>query len=178
MPSDAYDAKGLLSSSIADNNPVMFFEHKLLYNSRQHVPEDNYQIPIGKAEIKRKGSDITLIATSYMVRKALNVAEKLAEQGTSIEVVDPRTIKPLDMDLITRSVKKTNRVVLVEESYYSGGFTCYLASEIMKYCFDWLDAPVLRVTGLDCPIPYENNLEKLVIPDEERIEDMILKLLK
>ena len=178
MPSSAYDVKGLLSSSIADDNPVVFFEHKLLYNTKQDVPEDLYKIPLGKGDIKRQGSDITVVATSYMVTKALNVAEKLSGEDISVEVIDPRTIKPLDMDLIIESVKKTGRAVLVEEAYYSGGFTCYLASEIMKYCFDWLDAPALRVAALDCPIPYENKMENMVIPGEEKIEDAIREVLK
>jgi len=177
MPSSAHDVKGLLSSSIKDDNPVIFFEHKLLYNTKENVPEEPYNIPLGKGDIKKKGSDITVVATSYMVTKALRVAERLSKDGISVEVIDPRTIKPLDMDLITDSVKKTNKVVLVEEAYYSGGFTCYLASEIMKYCFDWLDGPVLRVTSLDCPIPYEHNLENAVIPDEERIEKGIREVL-
>ena len=178
MPSSAYDVKGLLSSSIADDNPVIFFEHKILYNTRQDVPEDLYQIPFGKGDIKRQGNDITVVATSYMVTKALNVAEKLSGEGISMEVIDPRTIKPLDMDLIAESVKKTGRAVLVEEAHYSGGFTCYLASEIMKHCFDYLDAPVLRVAALDCPIPYENKIENMVIPDEKKIEDAVLEVLK
>jgi pyruvate/2-oxoglutarate/acetoin dehydrogenase E1 component len=113
-----------------------------------------------------------------MVTKALNVTEKLSGEGISVEVVDPRTIKPLDMDLIAESLKKTGRAVLVEEAYYSGGFTCYLAAEIIKSCFDWLDAPVLRVAELDCPIPYENNLENMVIPSKDRIENTILEALK
>jgi acetoin:2,6-dichlorophenolindophenol oxidoreductase subunit beta len=114
MPSSAYDAKGLLSSAIADDNPVMFFEHKLLYNTEQEVPEELYKIPLGKSKIKRQGSDITVVATSYMVTKVLNVAEKLSSEGISIEVIDPRTIKPLDLDTITNSVKKTGRALLVE----------------------------------------------------------------
>ena len=178
MPSSAYDVKGLLSSSIDDDNPVIFFEHKLLYNTKQDVPEEDYKIPLGKGDIKRDGKDVTVVATSYMVTKALNVAEKLSVEGISVEVIDPRTIKPLDIDLIIESVKKTNRVVLVEEAYYSGGFTCYLASEIMKHCFDWLDTPVVRVAALDCPIPYEHNLENLVIPGEKKIEEAIFKVLK
>jgi acetoin:2,6-dichlorophenolindophenol oxidoreductase subunit beta len=177
MPSSAYDVKGLLSSSIKDDNPVIFFEHKMLYNTKENVPEESYNIPLGEGEIKREGSDVTVVATSYMVIKALRVAEKLGSEGISVEVIDPRTIKPLDIELIIESIKKTNRAVLVEEAYYSGGFTCYLASEIMKYCFDWLDAPVSRVASLDCPIPYENNLENAVIPDEERIEKGIREVL-
>lgn len=177
MPSSAYDVKGLLASSIKDDNPVLFFEHKLLYQTRGDVPEASYEIPIGKAEVKREGSDITVVATSFMVQKSLKVAEKLAGEGISVEVVDPRTIKPLDLDLIAGSVKKTGRAVLVEEACYTGGFTCFLAAEIGKNCFDWLDAPIERVTSLDCPIPYEHNLENAVIPGEDKIEKAIRKVL-
>lgn len=178
MPSSAYDAKGLLASSIRDDNPVIFFEHKLLYQTKGLVTEERYEIPIGVGDIKKEGSDITVVATSYMVQKALKVAEKLEKDNISVEVIDPRTIKPLDLDLIVKSVKKTNRVVLVEEACYTGGFTCFLAAEIGKYCFDYLDAPITRITGLDCPIPYEHNLENEVIPNEVRIEEGIKNVLK
>lgn len=177
MPSSAYDAKGLLASSIRDDNPVIFFEHKLLYQTKGLVTEERYEIPIGVGDIKKEGSDITVVATSYMVQKALKVAEKLEKDNISVEVIDPRTIKPLDLDLIVKSVKKTNRVVLVEEACYTGGFTCFLAAEIGKYCFDYLDAPITRITGLDCPIPYEHNLENEVIPNEVRIEEGIKNVL-
>jgi len=177
MPSTPYDAKGLILSAIADDNPVLVFEHKLLYSLKGDVPEELYTVDLGKADIKRNGSDLTIIATSYMVTKALNVAEKLSGEGIDIEVVDPRTIKPLDMELISESVKKTGKVVLVEEAYYSGGFTCFLASEIVKHCFDWLDAPISRVTSLDCPIPYEHNLENHVIPGEKKIEEAVREII-
>ena len=177
MPSNAYDVKGLLSSAIKDDNPVLFFEHKLLYPTKGDVPEEMYEIPIGVGDIKREGKDITVVATSFMVSKSLKVADKLAAEGISVEVIDPRTIKPLDLDLIINSIKKTNRAVLVEEACYTGGFTCYLASEIIKYGFDYLDAPILRVTALDCPIPYERGLENTVIPDEAKIEKTIREVL-
>ncbi len=177
MPSTPYDVKGLFSSSIKDDNPVVVFEHKLLYRTKGDVPEYKYQIPLGVGEIKKKGEDITVVATSYMVQKSLKVTEKLQKDGISVEVIDPRTIKPLDLDIIIKSIKKTNRVVLVEEAYYTGGFTCFLAAQIAESCFDWLDAPITRVTSLDCPIPYEHNLENAVIPDEDRIEKMIRKTL-
>jgi pyruvate dehydrogenase E1 component beta subunit len=164
-------------ASIKDDNPVLFFEHKLLYPVKGQVPEEPYEIPLGVADIKRAGKDITVIATSFMVQKTLKVAEKLMGEGISIEVVDPRTIKPLDIDLIASSVKKTGRAVLVEEACYTGGFTCFLASEIYKYCFDSLDAPIERVAGLDCPMPYEHNLENAVIPDEAKIEKAIKTVL-
>jgi len=177
MPSTPYDAKGLLSSAIKDDNPVLFFEHKLLYQTKGDVPEDSYRIPLGVGDIKKEGSDITVVATSFMVNKALKAADKLLSEGISMEVIDPRTIKPLDIELIINSIKKTNRAVLVEEACYSGGFTCYLASEIIKYAFDYLDAPILRVTGLDCPIPYERGLENAVIPDEDKIEKAVREIL-
>jgi len=177
MPSTPYDAKGLLTSSIKDDNPVIFFEHKLLYQVKGDVPRQLYKIPLGAGDIKRKGKDVTVVATSFMVQKTLKVADKLAGEGISVEVIDPRTIKPLDIDLIINSIKKTNKAVLVEESCYTGGFTCFLSAEIMRYAFDFLDEPVLRVTGLDCPIPYEHNLENAVIPDEARIEAGIKEVL-
>jgi pyruvate dehydrogenase E1 component beta subunit len=177
LPSSAYDVKGLLASAIKDDNPVLVFEHKLLYQTKENVPEEPYELALGKAKVKLKGSDITIVATSFMVQKALSVAKKLGTEGISIEVVDPCTIKPLDIDTIAQSVKKTGKAVLVEETCYTGGFSCYLASEIMKHCFDWLDAPVERVTSLDCPIPYENKLEKVVIPDEQKIEKAVKRLL-
>jgi len=177
MPSTSYDAKGLLYGAIKDNNPVIFFEHKLAYQTKGHVPEELYEIPLGKADIKKQGNDITVVATSYMVHKALRVSEKLLKEGISLEVIDPRTIKPLDIESIVESVKKTNRVVLIEEACYIGGFTCYLAAEIVKHAFDYLDAPILRITGLDCSIPYEHNLENAVIPSEKRIEQGIRSLL-
>ena len=177
MPSSAYDVKGLLSSAIEDDNPVIFFEHKLLYQKKDLVPEESYNIEFGVGDIKREGNDITVVATSFMVQKALTVADKLASENISVEVIDPRTIKPLDLDLIIDSMKKTNRVVLVEEAYYTGGFTCFLASEIMKYGFDYLDTPVLRIASLDCPLPYEHNLENAVIPDEVKIEKGIKEVL-
>jgi pyruvate/2-oxoglutarate/acetoin dehydrogenase E1 component len=177
IPSTPYDVKGLLLASIKDDNPVLFFEHKLLYPIKGQVPEEPYEIPLGVADVKREGKDLTVIATSFMVQKTLKVAEKLAKEGISIEVVDPRTIKPLDIDLIASSVKKTGRAVLVEEACYTGGFTCFLASEIYKNCFDYLDAPIERVASLDCPIPYEHKLENAVIPDEKKIEEGIKKVL-
>jgi acetoin:2,6-dichlorophenolindophenol oxidoreductase subunit beta len=178
MPSTPYDAKGLLASAIKDPNPVIMFEHKLLYKKvKGDVPEEMYEIPLGKADIKRSGTDITVVATSLMVHKALAVAEKMSKENISLEVIDPRTIKPLDLDTIISSVKKTGKIVLVEEACYTGGFTAFLASEIVNYAFDYLDGPILRVAGRDAPIPYSKVLENYIIPDEERIEEAIRKLL-
>ena len=178
MPSTPYDAKGLLLAAISDPNPVIMLEHKLLYKKiKGHVPEEMYEIELGKADIKRSGSDITVVATSYMVHKVLSVADKLAGQNINLEVIDPRTIKPLDLSTIIESVKKTGRVVLVEEACYTGGFSSFLASEIACCAFDYLDAPIVRVTGRDAPMPYSIVLENYIIPTEERIEEEIRKLL-
>jgi len=177
MPSTPYDVKGLLASAVDDPNTVIFLEHKLLYKKiKGEVPQDRYTIPLGKADIKREGSDLTVVATSLMVHKVLSVAEKLTGEGIDIEVIDPRTIKPLDTVTIIDSVKKTGRVVLVEEACYTGGFTSFLASEIQREAFDWLDGPVERITGLDTPIPYSKVLEAEVIPSEERIEEGIRRV--
>ena len=177
MPSTPLDAKGLFSSALADPNPVIFLEHKLLYKKiKEEVPEEKYMIPLGKAHIKRKGSDLTIVATSYMIQKVITVAEALAEEGIDIEIIDPRTIKPLDIDTIIKSVEKTNKVLLLEEACYTGGFTSFLASEIQFRAFDWLDAPIKRVTGLDVPIPYSKVLEEEVIPSEKRIEKAIKEI--
>jgi pyruvate dehydrogenase E1 component beta subunit len=178
MPSTPFDAKGLLLAAIADPNPVIVFEHKLLYKKvKGHVPEEMYEIELGKADIKRSGNDITIVATSYMVQKVLSVTDKLAEENISIEVIDPRTIKPLDLDTIIVSVKKTGKVVIVEEACYTGGVSSFLASEITYHAFDYLDAPVVRVTGRDAPMPYSIVLENYIIPTEERIEKEIRKIL-
>jgi pyruvate/2-oxoglutarate/acetoin dehydrogenase E1 component len=178
MPSTPYDAKGLFASAIKDPNPVIMLEHKLLYKKvKSDVPEERYEIPLGKADIKRSGTDITVVATSLMVHKALAVAEKMSKENISLEVIDPRTIKPLDLDTILSSVKKTGKVVLVEEACYTGGFTSFLASEIANYAFDYLDGPILRVAGRDAPMPYSKVLENYIIPNEERIEEAVRKLL-
>jgi len=178
MPSTPYDAKGLFIAALRDNNPVVILEHKLLYKKiSEEVPEEIFEIPLGIADIKRKGDDVTVVATSYMLYKTLTVAEKLEKEGISIEIIDPRTIKPLDLPTIINSVKKTNRVVLVEEACYTGGFTSFLASEIASKAFDYLDSPILRVTGLDTPIPFSYVLEDAMIPDENRIEESIRKVL-
>jgi pyruvate/2-oxoglutarate/acetoin dehydrogenase E1 component len=178
MPSTPYDAKGLLASAIKDPNPVIMFEHKLLYKKvKGDVPEERYEIPLGKADIKRSGTDITVVATSLMVHKALAVAEKMSKENISLEVIDPRTIKPLDLETIISSVKKTGKAVLVEEACYTGGFTAFLASEIANSAFDYLDAPILRVAGRDAPMPYSIVLENYIIPNEERIEEAVRKIL-
>ncbi len=181
MPSCPYDAKGLLISAINDNNPVIFIEHKLLYKNKeciQDVPKEIYEVPIGKCDIKRKGTDISIAATSFMVKRSLDVASKLSEEkGIECEVIDIRTLRPLDIDTIINSVKKTGRLLCVEEAPLFGGFMGEVAAEVSEKGFDWLDAPVTRVAGRDCPIPYSIVLENEAIPGVERIEKGVLELL-
>lgn len=170
MPSTAADAKGLLKSSIRDNDPVIFIEQERMYGLKGEVPEDpEFTIPLGVADVKREGTDCTIVARSLMVPLALEAAEKLQEQGVSCEVIDPRTIRPLDIDTIIESVKKTNRVVLAEESHPICGVSAEISHEIMERAFDYLDAPVKRVSGADVPMPYAKNLEQLAVPDVEKI---------
>jgi pyruvate dehydrogenase E1 component beta subunit len=169
-PSTAYDAKGLLVTAIRDNNPVVFMEHKLLYGTKGSVPEDSYSIPLQKAEVKREGKDLTLIAISIMVPRALEAAEILAQEGIEIEVVDPRTLKPLDTQTITDSVSKTSRVLIVHEAPVTGGFGGELAAVIASGdAFDRLDAPIRRLAGKDIPIPYNRGLERAAVPQVDDI---------
>jgi len=176
MPSTPYDAKGLLKSCIRGNDPVIFLENKLIYSTKGLVPEGEYTIPIGVADVKRPGADVTVIATSRMVLFALSAAKKLAEEGIELEVVDPRTLRPLDMDTILKSVKKTKRVVIVSEGCRIGGFTSELAARIMDEAFDYLDAPIQRVAAEDSPIPYCKKLEAETIPQEKDIIQAVRKL--
>ncbi len=169
MPATPYDAKGLLKSAIREDNPILFIEHKMLYNVKGQVPEEEYLLPIGKAEIKRAGKDVTIIAYSRMLSFALEAAERLAGEGIEAEVVDPRTLAPLDINTISDSVKKTNRAVIVTESTLTGGAGAEIGMQIMEHCFDYLDAPILRIAGADVPMPKSPVLEKLAIPDPDRI---------
>jgi len=170
QPSTAYDAKGLLHSAIANNNPVMFYEHKLCYRTKGDVPEGKYYIPIGVADIKRTGIDISVIATSYMVHKALEAAEILAKEGIDIEIVDPRTLVPLDKKTIVDSVKKTGRALIVTEAVKRSGFSSELAAVVAEEeSFDYLDHPVVRLAGAEVPIPYDPTLEKLAVPQVDDI---------
>ena len=171
MPSTPADAKGLLKSSIRDDDPVIFIEQERMYGNKGEVPDDpDFTIPLGVADVKREGKDVTIVARSLMVPIALKAAEKLeAEQGVSCEVIDPRTIRPLDLPTIIESVKKTNRVVLAEESHPICGVNAEISAAIMEHAFDYLDAPVKRVSGADVPMPYAKNLEQLAIPDVDKI---------
>ncbi|MFC1580911.1 pyruvate dehydrogenase complex E1 component subunit beta [Thermodesulfobacteriota bacterium] len=173
-PSSPFDAKGLLVSAIREDNPVIFLEHKQLYfGDPGPVPEAPYAIPIGRAKVKRTGSDVTVVATSSMVQQALRAAQMLVPEGIEAEVIDPRTISPLDEETIVASVKKTNRVVVVHEAWKRGGFGAEVAAMIQEQAFDYLDAPIARVAGLDVPMPYNANLEAEVIPNFEKIADAV-----
>jgi pyruvate/2-oxoglutarate/acetoin dehydrogenase E1 component len=170
-PSSPFDAKGLLIAAIRDNNPVLFMEHKLLYQQKGLVPEETYCISLKSADVKREGRDLTIVAYSIMVPRALEAAEKLAVEGIDVEVVDPRCLKPLDTDTIVRSVSKTGRVLIVHEAPLTGGFGGELAAVIAASdAFDYLDAPIRRLAGLDIPIPYNRNLERAAVP---QVEDII-----
>ncbi len=171
-PYSASDAKGLLKSAIRDPNPIIFLENELLYGNSFEVPDcDDWTVPIGKAKIIRHGSDVTITAFSLMVGKAIEAADILAEQGISAEVIDLRTIRPLDREAIINSVKKTNRLVTVEEGWEFSGIGSEISAIIMEQAFDWLDAPVTRVCGKDVPMPYAENLEKLALVQIQDIVD-------
>jgi pyruvate/2-oxoglutarate/acetoin dehydrogenase E1 component len=169
MPSTPYDAKGLLKSAIRDNNPVVFIEHKLLYSISGEVPYEEYLIPLGKADIKRKGSDLTVIATSNMVPKVMEVARSLKDK-IDIEIIDPRSLVPMDMDTITESVKKTGKALIVQEAPRRGGIASDIASNIFDSAFDYLDYPVKIIAGKNTSIPYSKALEDQAIPCRESIE--------
>ena len=170
MPSTPADAKGLLKTSIRDDNPVVFIEQERMYGNKGEVPEDeDFTIPLGVADIKREGKDATIVARSLMVPIALKAAEELEQQGVSVEVIDPRTIRPLDIETIINSVKKTNRVVVAEESHPFCGVGAEIAAEINERAFDYLDAPVRRISGADVPMPYAKNLENLAIPGVKHV---------
>jgi len=169
VPSTPYDAKGLLKTAIRGDNPVFFCEHKLLYPIEGEVPEEEYMVPFGVADVKRIGSDVTVVATLYMVHKALSAAEMLEKEGISVEVIDLRTLTPLDKKTIVSSVKKTGRIIVVSEDCKTAGVSAEIAAVVAEEAVDYLDAPIKRVAGQDTPIPFSPPLEQYVIPDEEKI---------
>ncbi|MCA0453798.1 MAG: alpha-ketoacid dehydrogenase subunit beta [Chloroflexi bacterium] len=170
MPSNPYDAKGLLLAAIDDNNPVIFIEHKLLYKTKGDVPEEMYRIPLSQTAIAREGKHLTVVATSIMVSRALEAAAELAKEGIELEVVDPRTLKPLDDKPIIESVKKTGRAMVVHEAVEMGGFGGEIVARIASSeAFDYLEAPIRRLAGLDIPIPYNRELERATVPQVENI---------
>ncbi len=179
MPSNAYDAKGLLLSAIQDDNPVIFVEHKLLYKTKAHVPEEMYTIPLSKTNVARQGKHLTVIATSVMVQRALQAADILAGEGIELEVIDPRTLMPLDDAPIIESVIKTGKAMVVHEAVKTGGFGGEIVARIMESeAFGYLEAPVRRVAGLDIPIPYNRTLEMNTVPQVQNIVDEARKLVK
>ncbi len=178
MPSTPFDAKGLLKAAIRDDNPVMFIEHKMLYGMQGFVPEEDFIIPFGVADVKREGADVTVVTYSRMVHRALEAAERLAEADISVEVIDLRTLKPLDMETVAASVRKTGRVVGVTEGYRTGSFISELAMRIQEEVFDWLDAPVVRGAAADVPVPMSETLEDAAIPNVDAIVAGIREVLR
>ncbi|MFP6891731.1 MAG: alpha-ketoacid dehydrogenase subunit beta [Nitrospinota bacterium] len=176
-PSDPADAKGLLKTAIRDDNPVFFCEHKMLYKTRGPVPEGEHIVPFGQAAVKREGSDITLIGIGYQVLNCLHAAETLAAEGIRAEVVDPRTVAPLDTATLAESVRKTNRCVVVEEGHLRSGVGAEISAAIQEEAFDYLDAPVGRVAALNAPIPFEPALEDFVLPNAANVVEMAKKTL-
>jgi pyruvate dehydrogenase E1 component beta subunit len=172
VPSTPYDAKGLLKTAIRDDNPVAFFEDKLMYATKGEVPEDEYTLPFGRADLKRIGTDITLVATSSMVYVALDAAGLLTEVGIDAEVVDPRTTFPLDKETLIESAKKTSRAIVIDEGYERYGVTAELASVIADGAFYYLDAPVKRMGAMDVPIPFSPALEDLTVPTPESVANL------
>jgi pyruvate dehydrogenase E1 component beta subunit len=168
VPSNPYDAKGLLKSSIRDNDPVIFMESELMYGDKGAVPENEYLIPIGSADIKKEGSDVTIVSFGKIVKVAIAAAQELEKQGVSAEVVDLRSVRPIDFQTIINSVKKTNRLVIVEEAWPLASISSEIAYHVQRYAFDYLDAPVARVTSRDLPLPYAPTLIEAILPNVKR----------
>jgi pyruvate/2-oxoglutarate/acetoin dehydrogenase E1 component len=177
IPSTPYDAKGLLKTSIRDNTPVIFIEHKMLYLYKGPVPEEEYTIPFGKAEIKREGSDVTIFAYSRMLHTAIEAAEELQKEGISCEVIDPRTLVPLDIESLINSVKKTHHLVIVVEACERGGVGSHICSLVVKRAFDGLDSPIEIVAGLNTPVPYSEIIENACYPHKEDVIKAVKKIL-
>ncbi|MGQ9674827.1 MAG: pyruvate dehydrogenase complex E1 component subunit beta [Chloroflexota bacterium] len=177
MPSTPRDAKGLLTAAIREENPVIFIEHELLYTVKGEVPEGEFVLPLAKSEVKRPGKDVTLVSYSRMLLLCLQAAEDLTKEGVDVEVIDLRTIRPLDLDPVLASVQKTNRAVVVEEGWGTYGIGAGLASLIYEMAFDFLDAPIVRVAGADVPMPYAINLERLALPGKDDIIRAVRRVL-
>jgi pyruvate/2-oxoglutarate/acetoin dehydrogenase E1 component len=177
MPATPADAKGLLKSAIRDDNPVVFIESEVLYGMKGEVPEGDYTIPLGVADIKRPGKDVTLIAHSKMVHVAMEAAKELEAEGIDAEVIDPRTLRPLDTGTLVESLKRTNRAVIVEEGWPFCGVGAQVVDFLQERAFDFLDAPILRVTGADVPTPYSKSLEHLAFPDQQRVREAVHRVL-
>jgi pyruvate dehydrogenase E1 component beta subunit len=177
MPSTPKDAKGMLKSAIRDDNPVIFLENEVLYNIKGEVPDEEYHIPLGLSDVKREGKDVTLVAWSRSVVTCMEAAKRLAEEGIEAEVVDPRTLRPLDDEPIFESVRKTGRCVVVEEGWPMAGFGAEISDRVQRECFDALDAPIQRVSSADVPMPYAKTLEKAYLPQPEKVIDAVRRTL-
>lgn len=175
-PSTPYDAKGLLNTSIQDENPVVFVEHKKLYITKGDVPEGHYTIPFGKADVKREGKDMTIIATHAMVARSLSVAEEFSKEGIEIEVIDPRTLRPLDKGTILESVKKTGRLIVADEGTVTCGVGAEISASVAEEAIEYLQAPILRIGSPDTPVPFSPPLEKIYIPDEDDVREAVVKM--
>lgn len=178
LPATPADAKGLLKTAIRDPDPVVFLEHELLYLTKGEVPDGDYTIPFGVADVKREGKDVSIVTYSRMVLFALKAAEKLAREGIEAEIIDLRSLRPLDIDTVLESVAKTHRVVVCEEDWPMCGVGAELIAQIQAEAFDYLDAPIVRVSGVDVPMPYAKNLEKMAVPNEEDVYAACLKVLE
>jgi pyruvate dehydrogenase E1 component beta subunit len=176
IPSTPYDVKGLLKTAIRSDDPILFVEHEMLYNTKGEVPEEEYLLPLGVADVKRPGRDVTIIAWSKLALEALRAAEILADEGIEAEVVDPRSLDPLDFETILGSVARTRRAVVAEEGWRNVGVGAEIAARLQEHLFYELEAPVQRVAAADVPTPYAKNLEKLALPDASRIVDAVLKI--
>jgi pyruvate dehydrogenase E1 component beta subunit len=176
MPSTPYDAKGMLKSAIRNDNPIMFIEHATLYQTRGEVPKADYTIPLGKAEIKRQGRDVTLVSFSKMMQVALEAADQLEKDGVSSEVIDLRALRPLDIDPVIESFKKTHRCVIVEENWPHFGVGAEIAMQIQEQAMDWMDAPIKRVSQEDVPLPYSHDLEQMALPNVEKVVDAVREI--
>ncbi len=176
VPAFASDVKGLIKTAIRDPDPVLFAEHKLVYDKKEEVPDDEYLIPFGQAKVRREGADVTLWGTFFMLHKALEVADELSKEGISVEVIDPRTLVPLDKKTIIDSVKKTGRLVLVTEETRTLATTAEIAAIVQEEAFDWLDAPIKRVNAPDTPVPFAPTLEDFFIPDHKRIAQAVREI--
>jgi pyruvate dehydrogenase E1 component beta subunit len=177
MPATPYDAKGMLLSAIRDPDPVMFIEHSLLYSTRGEVPEEDYEVPLGKSDVKREGSDLTIVTYSRSLVIAQQAAARLEEQGVSTEIIDLRSLRPLDIGPAVTSVQKTNRALVVEEDWRSYGAGAEIVARLQEEAFDYLDAPIARVAAIEVPLPYAKNLERLCYPTDQDVVDAALKLL-
>jgi pyruvate dehydrogenase E1 component beta subunit len=177
VPSNPYDAKGLLKSAIRDNDPVIFMESEQMYGDKGEVPEEEYLIPIGKADIKRSGNDVTIVSFGKIIKVCYAAAEELEKEGISCEIIDLRTIRPIDYDTIIESVKKTNRLVIVEEAWPLGSIATEVSFKVQREAFDYMDAPVLRVTSADVPLPYAPTLIEAALPNVERVVRAVKQVL-